>query len=312
MIKSKALYKKEQEDINDKLVTNKESTNEKIGRTKNIPSRFDLSQSTISNENYINSIAPALIAFSKTFKNYNEMSKKISENLIQPIIVLQNEIAKITNTFNDFLKYIPEIFEPLSKFSRQIKAIDKLGENQLIWIKTLDEELVDNLLATTLSEKVITDYLDSTNYLEINNTINISRKSNFLTESKIIYSQSISAYQKQLYHLSCIGMISIIDFLLSEISGESGTKFSNKVNLVLKKINREEILENNEIRYFYIFLSIEKTLNTLFEYSDFTKTEPVNLNRHWIAHGRTNRKYCKLDCIKLINLIYALLLIRSI
>ena len=59
-------------------------------------------------------------------------------------------------------------------------------------------------------------------------------------------------------------------------------------------------------------MTLEKTLDSFSAPSDFKGKEPKGLNRHWIAHGRATRKKTKLDCVKMINLIYGLLLIGEL
>lgn len=53
----------------------------------------------------------------------------------------------------------------------------------------------------------------------------------------------------------------------------------------------------------------------LFKYciqkSDFTKEEPLEINRHWIEHGRTEKIYTKMDCIKVINALSTLTIIKQ-
>lgn len=227
------------------------------------------------------------------------------------MIEMQNQIAKFIEPFVDFQKRFSDMLAPLTKVSAQIKAIAKLGENQLIWFYVLDENIVNKLLSSYKIDGLMSDYLEGSKYYEINEIIKVSRKSSFLEEKKLIYSQTISAYRNKHYHLACLGFISIIDFLLSKISGENGTRFLDKVEIVVRKMKSREVLEEFENEYFYIYLSIDKVLNSLFEFSDFSGDEPLIINRHWIAHGRTKKKYSKLDCVKLINLIYALLLIGS-
>ena len=303
--------KTEDEQFPEQLAIIKKSTDEAMENTRKSLSGVDFSQMDKMRETYIRNITPTIKAMASTFEQYHEISNQISHTLAQPMLELKKRIAEITAPFGDFQKRISEIIAPLVKVSIQLKAINKLGENQLIWFDTLDEDIANELLKSNNIEEVLYKHLEETKFFQINEIIKISRKSLFLEEKKTIYSESISAYRNKHYNLACIGFITIIDFLLSKISGESGTKFSKKVEAVVSKMKTNEVLDDFDMKYFYVFLSIEKTLGLLFDFSDFTKDEPLTLNRHWIAHGHTTKKYSKLDCIKFINLIYALLLIGS-
>ena len=44
----------------------------------------------------------------------------------------------------------------------------------------------------------------------------------------------------------------------------------------------------------------------VFEKSDFSQTEPNEINRHWLVHGRTSKVGDKLHCIRLINALSTL------
>ena len=70
--------------------------------------------------------------------------------------------------------------------------------------------------------------------------------------------------------------------------------------------------DHDEYATLTLALTLEKTLDSFSAFSDFSKKEPKGLNRHWIAHGRSTRKKTKLDCVKMINLIYGLLLIEQL
>ena len=58
--------------------------------------------------------------------------------------------------------------------------------------------------------------------------------------------------------------------------------------------NNENNLEEYTIRL--ISKMLAKTVS-------FNMTEPENLNRHWLLHGRAERIPTKSDCLKLFNII---------
>ena len=75
------------------------------------------------------------------------------------------------------------------------------------------------------------------------------------------------------------------------------------------KLSTDKVLNQDEYAMLALAITFEKTLDLFSSTSSFASKEPKYLNRHWIAHGRSLHKKTKLDCIKMINLIYGLLLI---
>lgn len=273
---------------------------------------IDLSCKLKLRENYISYITPAVNAMSKTLNQYSEMSKQISENMWQPIIELQKKVSAITAPFAQIQQRLTEVVAPIAKAAKKQQAIIKLGDNQLIWFGFLDDKIVDQILCEDNIDNLISTYLENEKYSEIDEIIRESRKSNFLQAQKRLYSQTISAYRKKHYNLACMGFVGVIDWLLSKTSGDLSASGKARIDKITNKMESEEVLDSFEISFYATFISIEPVMRSMFTFADFKGDEPQILNRHWIAHGRTQKVYTKLDCVKLINLIYALLLIGSV
>ena len=112
--------------------------------------------------------------------------------------------------------------------------------------------------------------------------------------------------------LAVTGFTSVFDGLLSDISHNSTTNLKNRIDVIKKKIEKDETLDHDEYATLSLAITLEKALDSFSAFSDFSKKEPKELNRHWIAHGRSTRKRTKLDCVKMINLIAGLLLINDL
>lgn len=63
------------------------------------------------------------------------------------------------------------------------------------------------------------------------------------------------------------------------------------------------------VDYNYLYFTYKPSIAIFFENKSFCDFEPLKLNRHWVLHGRSKRIASKLDCIKVINLIYSICLI---
>ena len=59
---------------------------------------------------------------------------------------------------------------------------------------------------------------------------------------------------------------------------------------------------------FILFCTYSKSLEAFGIKAEFSNDEP-DLNRHWIAHGRMNRKMQQIDCIRLINFLCGTIMI---
>ena len=130
-----------------------------------------------------------------------------------------------------------------------------------------------------------------------------------LQKHKRLYFQSVKAFRNGDSDLAVTGLTSVFDVLLTEISGNPTSSLKARVEAIKKKLKNEELLDHDEYAMITLALTLERTLDSFSANSDFKGKEPKGLNRHWIAHGRSTRKKSKIDCVKMINLIYGLLLI---
>ena len=269
------------------------------------------------NDKQIAQIAKGL---SETFKTMGSMYKQVSSNLnmmIEPIkqmMEYRNELLLTVEKWRkEYQPYFDEIKKQVSSTkAKQFKAIEKLGENQLIWFNNLDCEIVGKILNGDNITDIMTQYLKANNYSEINEIIRKSSEMELLKEQKILYDQSVSAYHNENYYLGCMGFSGIIDWLMSKTTEDLSTSSKRRIDKIFEKLELEKVIDSIDLPLFSAIYNIEPVLSSLFNFSHFIDEEPEFLNRHWIAHGRSLKEYTKLDCIKLINLIYALLLIGSV
>ena len=109
----------------------------------------------------------------------------------------------------------------------------------------------------------------------------------------------VKAFQKQLHFPCLCGLLSIFDYLLNE-------KDSN-TSLVTGLRTKMAGLDQNSSKY----LNLSNLLNFVSELTkryDFSKDdEPLQLNRHWVLHGRTGMQTNEGDCLKIFCSIKTLL-----
>lgn len=62
---------------------------------------------------------------------------------------------------------------------------------------------------------------------------------------------------------------------------------------------------------YYTWMKTMKAFQVRIEFSE-PEAEPQNLNRHWVAHGRKTTEASKLDCYKMIGILYGLILLAEV
>ena len=75
---------------------------------------------------------------------------------------------------------------------------------------------------------------------------------------------------------------------------------------IYRKINEqgELYLDEMEGKDFLVFLTYNEAIDGIGDDEEFDKEEPQEVNRNWLMHGRTDKVYTRLDCVKVLNMIY--------
>lgn len=115
------------------------------------------------------------------------------------------------------------------------------------------------------------------------------------------------------YHLACLGMFTLEDGILSDITGDAkSTSFQKRIKQLENKINEKLPLSDVDLQTWTIIVSFERFEDTAFGSSDFNRVEPEYMNRHWTLHGRSRREYTKADYIKMLLSLDALVFMVSL
>lgn len=69
---------------------------------------------------------------------------------------------------------------------------------------------------------------------------------------------------------------------------------------------------SEDLNDYSLYYTIFDVIRSFTDSSSFDETEPTLLNRHWLMHGRTNREYTLVDCIKILSMIYGMLLVNGL
>lgn len=183
----------------------------------------------------------------------------------------------------------------------------KIAERQIVFTDDLPLDFAKEIGNSTNIDELVQGYYFNNN--EQNMTMLIERcgAAKEIIPYKELFAQTLDAYQIGHYHLACIGMFSLLDGVLADDSEMiSVTNFNKRIDAIEKKIIDKVDLNNFDRKALCIFTSMPQIKESMFSHSDFKASEPDNLNRHWVMHGRTRKSYIKYDFLKMMLLLDAI------
>lgn len=179
-------------------------------------------------------------------------------------------------------------------------AVKRMADAQIVFTGDLSLDLAQRICQSDSVATVVEQFYAENDDHEINTVIDRCRQAVQTSAYSELYSQTIAAYQARHYQLACLGMLAIVDGVLSDVSNNKKTSYKLRVQEIEKKIADKFELTDLEKKLMCIYVSMGKFEESIFKRSDFDQAEPEDLNRHWLVHGRTRREYTKLDFIKII------------
>lgn len=119
---------------------------------------------------------------------------------------------------------------------------------------------------------------------------------------KCAFEESISAFEQEQYQICRLGLIPILEGLISLYNPNANDV---RVMHVCDAQSKEARAKGKNIKAL-CWLSIYRFTKKFYEKSEFTSSEPDAMKRHWIEHGRTTRMADNVECLQLINAISTL------
>lgn len=240
-------------------------------------------------------------------KSIEEMMRPVAETMLR----FQEMMRPIIATIESLKPNFDGLITGLAEATRTILVVNKLGDAQFVYWSHIKKEFIEDILSSNNINKTLRKLFVLRRVSTVDNTIKNCRGNSSLARHMRLFDQSIIAFRCGQSDLAVIGFTSIIDGLLTDISGNHTTKIATRAAAILDKMEKNESVDSDEYALLTLIITFQKTLNAFSASSDFSQKEPIGLNRHWIIHGRSRRRKTKLDCIKLINLIYGILLIDA-
>ena len=239
-------------------------------------------------------------------------------NIYQPVDSITPAMGAVSQALKN-IAIQQETFKKLAKklleHSKPYKAIKIISENQIVFWNKPNSKLVDLLINADQSDvdEIMEKYYMKDKDYSLESVIDetkVAFQSEFITR---LYNQSISAYNLQQYELCIIGLFAIVDYLLSSVSGIAAVGIRKRGEIILNKLESNEELESEEYSIFCLSYTFDAMTEKIQLHFDFGKdSEPKEINRHWLMHGRSNRNISRMDCIKIINYIYSIIIINEI
>ena len=126
-------------------------------------------------------------------------------------------------------------------------------------------------------------------------------------EGDLLFQETVTAFNMGLYNVAIVGFMAVFDRVMSECSGLlNDVNFRRRMEELEKRINAmgDIYIDDLETKDYLLFITYFEAVKGIGDGRDFDKDEPMRLSRPWVAHGRSNRNYTKIDCIKVVNMIY--------
>ena len=249
------------------------------------------------------------------FSKLAEIARKTQE-MMRPIVEaaqrVQEVIRPLVEIATKYREQITNTLVGIAEIARPFAAIRIMGEAQFVYWDVMDSQLIDDLIEANNPNKTLRAFVSKNKFAYVNNTIDKCINNPKIQRHLRLFSQSVNAFRYGDSDLAVNGFTSVLDGLLSDISGKSTHKLQPRIKAIEEKLETDAVLDNEEYAILTLALTFHETMETFSAPAPFDKKEPKGLNRHWIAHGRSRRKKTKLDCVKLINLICGLLLINEV
>ncbi|MDY2598395.1 MAG: hypothetical protein SOW12_00415 [Lachnospiraceae bacterium] len=212
-----------------------------------------------------------------------------------------NAIGKAITWYEENADIISSYLLVFAEFGEWSIATNKLIENQFVFTDNLTPDLAHEIYQGADVEEVMTRYYFDNDGQNMKKLIQRCKDSNYIREYRELYNQILNAYDREDYLLACIGLFSLVDGLLAEYSGMiEQTGFKKRLERISDKLADKVELNEIDKKTICIYEAVKKFDCSVFNGSDFLKEEPNTVNRHWDVHGRTHRKHTRIDFLKVL------------
>lgn len=220
--------------------------------------------------------------------------------IVEGIKTFTYALNKLHAWYEKNAENIAQYLSAFAEFAEWSVAVNKLIENQFVFTDDLTPTLAHDIYQGADITEVMGRYYFDNNEQNINKLIQRCKSSDYIEKYSELYDQIINAYTREDYLIACIGLFSLVDGVLAEQSGINKTGFQKRLDRIAEKFATKAELNDIDRKTLCIYDAFTKFDCSVFRKSDFTKEEPQTINRHWDVHGRTHRKHTKIDFLKIL------------
>lgn len=261
---------------------------------------------------------PDLSGLHHFVNNYMAIQNKVAES-IKPLLEFQVQVNKAIANMYEPMRRLAEITRSLSEsisasfatFRKPLRLIQAARNNQIVvWFNLNPSEDVE-LLDSNYMDEIMLDYFLSSDGKQLSSLIQKCNKTLRKKPGYTLFEESINSLENKAYNTAILGFTSALDGVLSLYSGSQSTSVMTRIEILKKKLltQDENTVTIEEINEFWLYSTLFPVVESFAAHAPFTEPEPELLNRHWIVHGRTTRKYTLIHCIKVLCMIYGMLIL---
>lgn len=220
---------------------------------------------------------------------------------VKGLETFSNAIGKAITWYEEHADIISSYLLAFAEFGEWSVATNKLIENQFVFTDNLTPALAHEIYQGADVEEVMTRYYFDNDGQNMKKLIQRCKDSSYIREYRELYHQILNAYDREDYLLACIGLFSLVDGLLAECSGTiKQTGFQTRLKRISDKLADKVELNEIDKKTICIYEAFKKFDCSVFNDSVFSDKEPPTVNRHWDVHGRTHRKHTRIDFLKVL------------
>lgn len=235
----------------------------------------------------------------------SDFIKEEYRSILNGVILVVQRVAEVFSSAHTWYQKNAETintyFAAFAGLSLWFSAVQKMADAQIVFTGNLSLEMAQEICTSNNASAVVERYYTEDDNRELGEVFSRCQQASQVSACSELFSQIISAYYAGHYHLACLGMLAVVDGILSDVSAmKESTSYKKRIQKLEQKIADKFELSDLEKKLLCIYVAMDNFEESIFKNSDFSQNEPETLNRHWMMHGRTHRAYTNLDFIKII------------
>ena len=245
----------------------------------------------------------------------DENTKELIDNMRVVLLDISKSIELIVEMAYRLKNELIPVLQSVVELVKPMGVIHRLGELQYVTWKDWGDKFYEKAYTMNDQEllQLVLEKSKEEGYADVEKTLKLLSENEHLKDLPL-FAQTVKAYESGDNDLAVLGFTIMLDRLLSVYSEKiTNTNINRRVEIIVKRMieNNTDNLNDPEICDFILVDTFITATEILGKSFSFDGCEP-ELNRHWVAHGRMQRPMEKIDCIRMINMLYGLVLMSKL